>query len=153
MKRPAIPVAALVLLACFSVGAYAQENPLGKAVAQLFSDRQQVKHASYAAWRTARDEGPRVAMEKSFAHLQNATASAEVIPAQAAPDAFAAWWYNIAAQYWCEIAAKNPAGRGFVKAIEGIKVARRDLETALGWDAGISQKAHQEAYRIMQSYK
>ncbi|MEW6660659.1 MAG: hypothetical protein AB1424_18615 [Thermodesulfobacteriota bacterium] len=153
MKRLAIPVVALVLLLGLSIGAAAQESALGKAVAALFGDRQQVKHASYAAWRLARDEGPRVAMEKSFAHLKKATASAEVIPAQAAPDAFAAWWYNIAAQYWSEIAAKHPGGEAFVKAVEGIAMARQDLEKALGWDAEISQPAFREAYRIMQGYK
>jgi len=153
MKKPAIPIAALLLLACCSIGACAQENPLGQAVAQLFNDRQQVKHASYAAWRTARDEGPQVAMKKSFAHLQKATGSAEVIPAQAAPDAFAAWWYNIAAQYWCEIAASKPGGESFVKASEGIQMARRDLERALGWDQGMSKRALQEAVKIMQDYK
>jgi hypothetical protein len=122
-------------------------------VTQLFNDRQQVKHASYAAWRTARDEGPRVAMEKSFKHLEKATGSAEEIPAQAAPDAFAAWWYNIAAQYWCEIASRKPGGESFVKASEGIQMARRDLERALGWDQEMSKRALQDAVKIMQGYK
>jgi hypothetical protein len=153
MKRLAISVVALALLASLGVGACAQENPLGKAVAQLFNDRQQVKHVSYAAWRTARDDGPQVAMKKSFAHLQKATGSAEEIPAQAAPDAFAAWWYNVAAQYWCEIAAGNPGGESFVKASEGIQKARGDLERALGWDQEMSLRVLQEAVKIMQEYK
>jgi len=153
MRRLAISVVALALLAGLGVGACAQENPLGKAVAQLFNDRQQVKHASYAAWRTAKDEGPRVAMEKSFAHLQKATAFAEEIPAQAAPDAFAAWWYNFAAQYWSEIAAKRPGGEGFAKASEGIQMARRDLERGLGWGREMADRANQDAYRIMQEYR
>jgi hypothetical protein len=153
MKRPATLAMTLLMLACCSIGACAQDNPLGKAVTSLFNDRQQVKHASYAAWRTARDEGPQVAMRKSFAHLQKATGPAEAIPAQAAPDAFAAWWYNIAAQYWCEIAAQEPGGEGFVKAVEGIHKARRDLERALDWDADMSRRAREDAYRIMQEYK
>jgi hypothetical protein len=153
MKRLVISVVALALLAGLGMGAYAQDNPLGQAVAQLFNDRQQVRHAAYAAWRTGRDEGPQAAMEKSFAHLQKATASTDLIPAQAAPDAFAAWWYNIGAQYWCEIAARHRGGAGFVKAVEGIKIARQDLERALGWDAGISQQAFRDAYRIMHDFK
>jgi Ni/Co efflux regulator RcnB len=153
MKRLVISIVALALLAGFGMGAQAQDNPLGQAVAQLFNDRQQVRHAAYAAWRTARDKGPRVSMEISVALLQKATASTDLIPAQAAPDAFAAWWYNIAAQYWCEIAARKPGGEGFIKAIEGIKIAREDLERALGWDAGISQQAFRDAYRIMHDFK
>jgi hypothetical protein len=153
MRKLAISLVALMVLAGLSIGSYAQENPLGKAVAPLFSDRQKVKQASYTAWMTARDEGPRASMEKSFAHLQKATASADIIPAQAAPDVFAAWWYNVAAQYWSEIAAKKPGGEGFAKAIEGIKMARQDLEKALGWDAGMANRALREAYRIIQGYK
>ncbi len=153
MKRPATFVAALMLLASCSVGACAQESPLGKAVAQLFKDRQQVKHAAYAAWRTAKDDGPQVAMKKSFAHLKKATDAPDEIPAQAAPDAFAAWWYNVAAQYWCEIAAQQPGGESFVKASEGIQMARRDLERALGWDQEMSKRALQDAIKTMQGFK
>ena len=153
MRRLAISLVALLVLAGLNFGAYAQENSLGKAVAPLFNDPKKVKQASYTAWMTARDEGPRASIEKSFAHLEKATASADIIPAQAAPDVFAAWWYNVAAQYWSEIAAKKPGGEGFAKAIEGIKLARQDLEKALGWDAGMASQALREAYRLMQSYK
>ena len=153
MKKPAIPIMALLLLACCGVGACAQENPLGQAVAQLFNDRQQVKHAVYAAWRTAKDDGPQVAMKKSFAHLKKATDTADAIPAQAAPDTFAAWWYNVAAQYWCEIAAQKPGGESFVKASEGIQMDRGDLERALGWDQEMSKRVLQEAVKTMQSFK
>ncbi len=153
VQRLALPVAALVLLLGLSVGAQAQESPLGKAVASLFADRQQVQHVAHAAWRTAKDDGPQAAMVKSLAHLQKATASAEIIPAQAAPDAFAAWWYNVAAQYWCEKAARHRGREGFAKAIEGITLARQDLERALGWDAKIADPAFREAYRLMQGFK
>jgi hypothetical protein len=153
MKRPAIVVAALVLLACFLISACAQENPLAKAVTALFQDQQQVKHVSYAAWRMAKDDGPEVAMRKSFAYLQKVNATGDEIPAAAAPDAFAAWWYNIAAQYWCEIAARNPGGESYVKAAQGIRKARWDLERGLGWDVDRAKQAHQDAYRLMDGYK
>ena len=153
MRRLIILVAALALLACMGSGAYAQENPLGKEVARFFKDPEKVKEASSAAWKLAKDEGPRASLLKAAEHLKKATASENMIPAQAAADAFAAWWYNIAAQYWSEIAARKPGGEEIAKAIEPIKVARQDLERALGWDAGTAEKAFQEAYRVLQSYK
>jgi len=95
MKRPVILAAVLVLWGCFFIGACAQENPLGKAVTALFHDRQQLKHVSYAAWKAAKDDGPEVVMRKSFTYLQKVNSTGDEIPAAAAPDAFAAWWYNI----------------------------------------------------------
>ena len=144
---------ALVLLTGLNIGACAQDNPLGKAVAALFNDQPQVKQVSSAAWKAARDEGPRAAMKKSSEHLQKALASVDVTPEKAAPDAFAAWWYNIAAQYWSENAAKKPDGEVFVAAIEGIIKARQDLEKALGWDVEMVNRVQREAYQIMESYK
>ncbi len=143
---------AAVLLACLNVGACGQDS-LGKAVASLFKDQQQVKEVSYAAWKTAREEGPRASLKKSSEHLQRAIASADAAPEKAAPDAFAAWWYNVAAQYWSENAAKKPEGDLFVTPVEGIIKARRDLERALAWDAEMANRFHQEAYRLMESYK
>jgi len=153
MRKFIILVAALALLAGMGPGAYAQENPLGREVAPFFKDPGKVKEVSYAAWQTAKDEGPRASLLKSAEHLRKATASENMIPAQAAADAFAAWWYNVAAQYWIEIAAQKPGGAESAKSIEPVKVARQDLERALGWDAAAADQAFQEAYRWMKSYK
>jgi hypothetical protein len=153
MRRITLPLIALVLLAGLNICGCAQGDSLGKVVAALFNDQQQVQQVSYAAWKAARDEGPRASMKKSSEHLQKAIASADVSPEKAAPDAFAAWWYNIAAQYWSENAAKKPSGEVFVTPIEGIQKARRDLEKALGWDERMANRTHREAYQIMDSYK
>ena len=144
---------ALVLLTGLNICACSQESPLGKATASLFNDEPQVKQTSYTAWKTARDEGPRASMKKSSDHLQKAIASADVTPEKAAPDAFAAWWYNLAAQYWIENAAQKPGGEVFVTPIEGIIKARQDLQKALGWDGEMADRLEREAYRIMESYK
>jgi hypothetical protein len=144
---------ALILLAGLYIGACSQENALGQATAQLFHDPQQVKEVSYTAWKTARDEGPWASLRKSSAYLQKAGAVAEKTPEKGAPDAFAAWWYNFAAQYWSEIEAKKPGGERFDTAIERIIRARRDLERALGWDTEEGNRLQQEAYNIMQAYK
>jgi len=144
---------ALVLLTGIIICGCSQENPLGQAVAQLFNDPQKVKQASYDAWKTARDEGPRASLKKSSGHLQKAAAYADGKPEKAAPDAFAAWWYNIAAQYWSENAAKKPDGEIFVTAVEGIIKARQDLEKALGWDSAMVNRLQQQAYQIMENYK
>jgi len=146
MRGWTLPLIALVLLGCLNIGACDQGSFLGKAVAQLFNDQQRVKEVSHNAWKTARDEGPRASMKKSSEHLQKAIASAEAAPEKAAPDAFAAWWYNVAAQYWSENAAKKPDGELFVTPVEGIIRARKDLERALGWDAETANRFHQEAY-------
>jgi hypothetical protein len=145
--------AVLVFWGCFFIGACAQENPLGQAVTALFHDRQQVQQVSYAAWKAARDDGPQAAMRKSSKYLQKVNAAGDEIPAAAAPDAFAAWWYNVAAQYWCEIAARNPGGESFDKAAQRIRGARWDLERAWGWDVDLAKQAHQDAYRLMDGYK
>lgn len=153
MKKLALAVMALVLLAGLGGNAAAEKNPLGKAIAPLFNDRQKIQEASHTAWQTARDESPRVAMEKASAHLQKATAPENMIPAQAAPEAFAAWWYIVAAQYWSEINAQKPGGEEIARAIEPIKKARQDLEMALGWEAKEIDRNLREGYRIMQGYK
>jgi hypothetical protein len=152
MQRLALSLMALILLTINICGC-AQDNPLGKATAQLFNDQPQVKQVSFTAWKTARDEGPRAALKKSSAHLQKAIAASDKTPEKAAPEAFAAWWYNIAAQYWSENAAKKPEGQVFITPIEGIIKARRDLERALGWDEGLANRVHWEAYQIMDNYK
>ena len=153
MRKLTFPLMALVWLTGINICGCAQENPLEKAVALLFNDPQAVKQASFDAWKIARDEGPRAALKKSSGHLQKATAYPEGKPGQAAPEAFAAWWYNIAAQYWSENAAKQPDGEVFVTAIGGIIKARQDLERALGWDAALANRRQQQAYQIMESYK
>jgi hypothetical protein len=129
---------ALILLAGLYIGACSQENALGQATAQLFHDPH---------------EGPWASLRKSSAYLQKAGAVAEKTPEKGAPDAFAAWWYNFAAQYWSEIEAKKPGGERFDTAIERIIRARRDLERALGWDTEEGNRLQQEAYNIMQAYK
>jgi hypothetical protein len=91
-------------------------------------------------------------MRKSSEHLQKALASVDVTPEKAAPEAFAAWWYTIAAQYWSENAAQKPGGEVFVTPLEGIQKARRDLERALGWDEEMLNRTHREAYQIMEGY-
>ena len=153
MRRPTFLLLALILLAGLLIGACSQENALGQAVAQLFKDQKQVKEVSYAAWKTARDEGPWASLKKSAALLHQASAFAEEESGKGAPDAFAAWWYNIAAQYFSEIEAQKPGGKRFDTAIARIIKARRDLERALGWDAEQAKRRQQEAYKTMQAYK
>ncbi|MFZ5451038.1 MAG: hypothetical protein ACOZF2_04065 [Thermodesulfobacteriota bacterium] len=126
---------------------------MGQTVAQLFKDQQQVKQVSYAAWKTARDEGPRASLKKSSELLHKASASADEASKKGASEAFAAWWYNVAAQYFSEIEAQKPGGESFDAAIERIIRARQDLERALGWDEAKGNQLKQEAYKIMQGYK
>ncbi|MDD2902950.1 MAG: hypothetical protein PHU44_11020 [Syntrophales bacterium] len=153
MRRPTFLLMALILLAGLIVSACSQENALGNAVAQLFKDQKQVKQVSYAAWKTARDEGPRASLKKSSELLHKASALADETSGKGAADAFAAWWYNIAAQYWTEIEAQKPGGESFNTAVARIIKARRDLEKALGWDEAKANQLQQEAYKIMQGYK
>jgi hypothetical protein len=153
MRRPTIFLMTLILLAGLTIGACSQENVLGKAVARLFHDPQQVKEISYTAWKTARDKGPWASLRKSSELLSKASGLADETSEKGAPDAFAAWWYNIAAQYWMEIEAQKPGGERFAPAIARIIRARRDLERALGWDAEKGKQLQQEAYKTMQAYK
>lgn len=153
MRRPTFLLIASLLLAGLIIGACSQENPLGQAVAQLFKDPQQVKEVSYTAWKTARDKSPWASLRQSSELLSKASGLAEETSKEGASEAFAAWWYNIAAQYWCEIEAKKPGGESFEKAVERIIRARRDLERALGWDEAKGNRFQQEAYKIMQAYK
>ena len=153
MKKSIIPILALALLACLSAGADAQGNALGKDVASLFSNQEIVKQVSYEAWKTARDQGLKVCLEKSAALLKMVDPADDKVPPQAAANTFAAWWYNVAGQYWSEIRAKRAGGDEFSKAIEAIKIAREVLEKALGWDAATADKHFQEAYSLMKSYQ
>ena len=153
MRRPTIILMALVLLAGLFIGACAQENVLGQAVGQLFKDQKLVKEVSYNAWKTAKDKGPWTSMKKSANLLHKASGVAEEDSKDGASEAFAAWWYNFAAQYWSEVEAKETGGESFTQAIEKIIRARRALEKALGWDEATAKRFQQEAYKIMQGYK
>ena len=153
MRRPTFLLMALILLAGLFIGACSQENPLGQATAQLFNDPQQVKEISYTAWKTAKDEGPWASLRKSAKYLQKASAFGEEDSGKGAPAAFAAWWYNLAAQYWSGVEAQKKGGESFHTAIQRIIRARRDLERALGWDEAKGKQLEQEAYKIMKGYK
>ena len=153
MRRPTIILMTLILLAGLFIGACSQENVLGQAVARLFQDQKLVKEVSYNAWKTAKDKGPWASMRESAKLLSKASGVAEEDSKEGASEAFAAWWYNLAAQYWMEIEAKKPGGESFATAIEKIIRARRDLEKALGWDEATANRFQQKAYKIMQGYK
>jgi hypothetical protein len=154
MKKIIIPLTVLALLAFLSAGAAAGKSPLGKAVAPLFNSPEKVKEVSYAAWQTAKDQGLRASLLKSAELLKRAAADVEEAPTpQDAADTFAAWWYNVAAQYWSDLEAKKPGGEEFVKAGEAIRKARQDLEKAWGWDAKAGEQAFQMACRLLEGYK